>query len=245
MFSRISARYDLLNAFISLGLNRRWKDLTARACRVPSGGLALDVCAGSADIALALERRGARVVALDFSREMLLVARRKVRDRPIWIVEGDALQLPFPNRTFDAAAVGFSLRNIESLPRLLAEMARVVRPGGWVVSLETSQPPARALRLIYHAYLRLAISFTPLLSHGSAYRYLARSIFVFPPAEEIAQAFRAAGLRQVSFTRLLFGVVAIHRGQVGASDVRHSGLPCSRLHNQDCTRAHARPISSA
>jgi len=214
MFGRISARYDLLNFLISLGLNRRWKDLTARACLVPRGSLALDVCSGTADIALALAHHGARVVALDFSREMLGVARRKTAGKAISLVLGDALHLPFPDHIFEAAVVGFSLRNVESLPRLLSEMARVVRPGGRVVSLETSRPASPLALALYHAYLRLAISLTPLLSQGSAYRYLAESIFVFPPAEEIAEAFRGVGLQEVTFRRLLFGVVAIHVGRV-------------------------------
>jgi demethylmenaquinone methyltransferase/2-methoxy-6-polyprenyl-1,4-benzoquinol methylase len=214
MFGRIAGRYDLINSLISLGQNRRWKDLTARACRLPSGGLALDVCAGTGDIALAMARRGARVAALDFSAEMLAIAREKARGRPIFLVQADALDLPFADHVFDAAAVGFSLRNVASLPRLVAEMARVVRPGGWVVSLETSQPPSLVMRASYRAYLRAAISLAPLLSEGSAYRYLADTIGAFPPAEEIAEAFRAAGLRQVRFQRLLFGVVAIHAGQV-------------------------------
>jgi len=214
MFGRISSRYDLLNALISLGLNHRWKDRAAELCRVPPDGIALDVCAGTADIALALARRGARMVALDFAREMLAVGRRKALDRPVWFVQGDALKLPFPDSAFQAAVVGFSLRNVASVPRLVAEMRRVVKPGGRVVSLETSQPPSDLLRALYRAYLRFAISLTPLVSQGSAYRYLAASIFAFPGAEEIAGVFRAAGLREVSFQRLLFGVVAVHFGKV-------------------------------
>jgi len=214
MFSRIAARYDLLNALLSLGQHRRWKALAARACRVPTGGLALDVCCGTGDIALALVHLGASAVALDFSPPMLAVARRKARGHPVAFLQADALSLPFPDNTFDAAAVGFSLRNVASIPRLLSEMARVVRPGGWIVSLETSQPPSRALRAIYRAYLELVSSLTPLLSEGAAYRYLLRTILAFPPAGQIAQQFRAAGLADVSFTPLLFGAAALHTGRV-------------------------------
>jgi len=214
MFGRIAHRYDLLNFLISLGQNHRWKDRAAQACQVPPGGLALDVCAGTADIALALERRGARAAALDFAREMLTVGKRKARGRFVMFVQGDALALPFPDSTFEAAVVGFSLRNVASVLRLLCEMRRVVRPGGRVVSLETSQPPFRFVRALYRAYLKVAISLAPLLSEGSAYGYLAGSILTFPAAEEIADVFRAAGLREVSFQRLLFGVVAIHSGRV-------------------------------
>lgn len=216
MFGRIARRYDLMNSLLTLGQHRRWKDVAARACDTARGDLALDVCAGTADIALALARQGAQAVALDFSAEMLERGRRKSCARGIASVCGDALRLPFADHTFHAAAVGFSLRNVVSLPGLLSEMARVVRPGGWVVSLETSQPPSAAIRFMYHRYLRFAAGLAPLLSVGSAYRYLAETIIVFPGADEIADRLHAAGLREVSYRRLMLGAVAIHRGRVPA-----------------------------
>jgi demethylmenaquinone methyltransferase/2-methoxy-6-polyprenyl-1,4-benzoquinol methylase len=214
MFGRIARRYDLLNTLLSLGQHRRWKRLAAQACQVPPGGLALDLCCGTADIALALTRRRARAAALDFSRPMLDVGRRKSRGQPISFLQADALSLPFPDDTFHAAAIGFSLRSVASIPRLLAEMARVVRPGGWIVSLETSQPPSRLLRAIYRVYLAAAVAPAPLLPGGSAYRYLLRTILAFSPAERIADLFRAAGLTGVSYRLLLFGAAAIHTGRV-------------------------------
>lgn len=225
MFGRTARRYDLINSLLSLGQHQRWKRLAAQACRVAAGALALDVCAGTADIAIALARAEARAVALDFSGDMLAIGRAKASGHTVACVEGDALHLPFPDDAFEAAAIGFSLRNVASLPTLLGEMARVVRPGGWVVSLETSRPPVRAVRAVYHAYLRLAAALAPVLSDGQAYRYLADTIIAFLPAEEVAELFRAAGLREVSFKRLLFGAVAIHLGQVvgagGAGPVTH------------------------
>lgn len=217
MFDRIAPRYDLVNSLLSLGQHRRWKARAARLCQVPPGGRALDVCAGTGDIALALSRLGAEVVALDFAPHMLARAQERRGRQRLALVQGDALALPFRDASFEAAAVGFSLRNVFSLPGLLAEMRRVVRPGGWVVSLETSQPSSRLVQRIYHQYLRLAVSFAPLLSVGSAYRYLAQTIFAFPPADEVAGLFRAAGLEEVSHQALLLGVVAIHRGRVPRS----------------------------
>ncbi len=214
MFGRIAGRYDLLNSVLSLGQHRRWKVIAARASRVPRGGVALDVCCGTGDIALALADLGASAVGLDFSLRMLTVARRKAEGKPIALVQGDALSLPFRDDSFDAAVVGFTLRNVASIPRLLSEMARVVRPGGWVVSLETSQPACAVVRAIFRAYLEVMVALTPLLSKGAAYRYLLRTILAFPPAEEIAGQFRAAGLVEVLFTPLLLGAAAVHMGRL-------------------------------
>ncbi len=220
MFGRIAGRYDLLNSLISLGQHRRWKDLTALACRPASGRLVLDVCAGTADIAIAAARRGSKAVALDFSLPMLRLGRRKARGLPVAFVEADALRLPFCDDTFCAATIGFSLRNIAaptgdmaSIAALISELSRVVRPGGWVVSLETSQPPSRIARSAYHAYLRLAVALSPLLSEGGAYRYLLRTVTEFPPADRVADLFRAAGLRDVGYTHLLLGAAAVHTGR--------------------------------
>lgn len=214
MFGRIAGRYDLVNDLISLAQHRRWKRLAAQACRLSPGGRVLDVCAGTADIALAAAAHGARAVALDFSPEMVAIGVAKARGKPVAFVRGDALDLPFRDGSFDAAAVGFSLRNVASVPQLLREMRRVVRPGGRVVSLETSQPRCRAVRALYHLYLRCAVSLAPLVSEGPAYRYLAGTIFAFAGSEEIAALFRAAGLRDVGFTALALGAVALHVGRV-------------------------------
>jgi demethylmenaquinone methyltransferase/2-methoxy-6-polyprenyl-1,4-benzoquinol methylase len=222
MFDRIARRYDLVNSLISLGLHKGWKRLVAEAAQVPSGGLALDVCAGTGDIAVSLARKGARVVALDFSSPMMAVGRRRAAGLPVAHVRGDALLLPFPDNAFDAATIGFSLRNLISRARLFAEMARVVRPGGWLVSLETSQPPNRLIRRLYHLYLGLAITCASLIAEGAAYRYLAGTIIGFPPAEAVAKELREAGLVEVRIRRLFFGAVAVHYGQVPASATARS-----------------------
>jgi demethylmenaquinone methyltransferase/2-methoxy-6-polyprenyl-1,4-benzoquinol methylase len=181
----------------------------------------LDVCAGTADIAIAVAQRGGRAVALDFALPMLEVGRRKARTRDVAFVEADALALPFQNDTFDAATIGFGLRNIaaaagqtSAIAALLSEMARVVRPGGRVVSLETSRPPSEIVRCGYHVYLRLAVALSPLLSEGPAYRYLLRTVRTFPSAGQVADLFRAAGLTDVDYTGLVFEAAAIHTGRV-------------------------------
>jgi demethylmenaquinone methyltransferase/2-methoxy-6-polyprenyl-1,4-benzoquinol methylase len=222
MFGRIAGRYDLLNTILSLGLHRRWKRQAAAACRLPPGGLLLDVCAGTADIAIAVGRLGGGAVALDFSRPMLDIGRRKARGLRVMFAEGDALSLPFRGDMFDAAAIGFSLRNLSApggdlaaVLRALREMARVVRTNGWVVALETSQPRARVARAAYHQYVRGAVAFAPLLSERAAYQHLLKTVVAFPGAEEVADLFRTAGLVDVSYTRMLLGAAALHVGRVG------------------------------
>jgi len=213
LFGRIAPRYDALNSLLSLGRHRAWKERAALACRVPAGGLALDVCAGTGDIALSLARRGARVIAVDFSRPMLHLARQKSAGLPISFVLANALALPFADGRFEAAVAGFSLRNVASVPRLLAEMARVVRPGGRVVSLETSQPRSRLVRLLYRVYLEAAIAAASLFSERAAYRYLLRTIVAFPPAHRVADLLRRAGLVEVTTHPLLLGAAALHTGR--------------------------------
>ena len=216
LFDRIAGRYDLLNSLLSFGLHHHWKRIAAVAAAVPPGALALDVATGTGDIARALAARGAGAVGLDFSRPMLAVARRRTAGANTRFVLGDALRLPFPDDTFAAATIGFTLRNVASRPRLFSEMARVTGPGGRVLALETSQPPHHLVRAAYHAYLRAATAAAPLLSDGPAYRHLADSVIAFPGAEEIAEELRAAGLRNVQFRRLFLGVLAVHIGEVAA-----------------------------
>jgi demethylmenaquinone methyltransferase/2-methoxy-6-polyprenyl-1,4-benzoquinol methylase len=214
MFDRIARHYNLINFLISLGQQQRWKRLVAELAQAPPGGLALDVCAGTGDIARALARLGARVVALDFSREMMAIGARRAVGLPISYVQGDALALPFPDHALVAATIGFSLRNVAPRAQLFAEMSRVVRPGGRIVILETSQPPMRAVRAIFRAHITLASFLAPVLTSGAAYRYLARTIIAFPDADAIAAEMRAAGLEEVSYRRLMFGAVAVHVGRV-------------------------------
>lgn len=216
IFDRIARRYDLLTALLSLGQHARWKRLAAEACRLPPEGMALDVCAGTGDIGLDIERRGGQAVALDFSGSMLRMARGRKRRRRLAVVQADALCLPFARDAFHAAVVGFGLRYAASVPALLSEMARVVRPGGWVVSLETSQPTSLLVRVPYRLYLELVITVAGLFSQRAAYRYLLRTIVAFSPADWVAERFREAGLEDIVTTPLLLGAAAIHAGRVPA-----------------------------
>ena len=218
MFDRITPAYDRMNRLMSLGMDGSWRSLAVRASGVAPGDAALDVCCGTGDLAIelldAVSTRG-RVVGLDFSPAMLEAARRK-SSQVEW-VQGDALALPFADGEFAAATIGFGMRNLSDPLRGFAELGRVVRPGGRVVCLELTPPPAWAA-----PFARLWTDrAVPLLGRliareTDAYRYLPASVHRFPPAEELAAVMGRAGLGCVRFRRLVCGVVAVHVGTVPA-----------------------------
>ncbi len=221
MFGEIAGRYDFLNHLLSLGLDRYWRWQTVR--RVPPQGDApvLDVCTGTGDLALAYFRRtrgNAPIVAADFCPEMLVIGRQK-GDRAgangqMMFVEADAQRLPFPDDSFQIVSVAFGLRNVADTDRGLREMARVCRPGGRVAVLEFSLP-LRPLRGVYNWYFRKVL---PRIgqavsgSRSSAYDYLPASVGEFPSGEALAGRMRAAGLCEVSFSPLTFGVATLYVG---------------------------------
>jgi demethylmenaquinone methyltransferase/2-methoxy-6-polyprenyl-1,4-benzoquinol methylase len=215
MFGRIVPRYDLLNRLMSLGMDGRWRR-TAAAAAQPTGGLALDVGAGTGDMALELHRQGAaRVVGVDFSAEMLAAARSKAgtTDNPhlSWAL-ADALHLPFRDGTFDCVTSAFLLRNLADLRAGLAEMARVLKPGGRLVCLDMTQPPPGLLGGLHRLYFnRLAPPLAGVISGDpGAYRYLPNSLKGFPDASELTALLTDIGLTEVRVRRLGGGTVALH-----------------------------------
>ena len=210
MFDRIAPVYDLMNRVMTAGLDGRWRRLTARSVVRP-GDRVLDGCCGTGDLALADERAGGRVVGLDFSERMLERARRK--SASIEWVRGDLLELPFEDASFEAATVGFGVRNVADLVRSLRELRRVLRPGGRLGILEITEP--RGLlrpfyRLWFYGIVPLLVG--RVLRGGSAYSYLPASVRRFPGPDELAALLRDAGFEDVSFRLLAGGIVALHRG---------------------------------
>jgi demethylmenaquinone methyltransferase / 2-methoxy-6-polyprenyl-1,4-benzoquinol methylase len=218
MFDRISPTYDRMNMLMSMGRDGRWRRLAVRRSGIRPGGSALDVCCGTGDLAIELRRvvgPSGRVVGLDFSPGMLSLA--AVKCPAVEWVQGDALDLPFADATFDAATVGFGVRNLSDLDRGFAELARVVRPGGRVVCLEMSTPPAPVRPFSQLWTDRGVPVLGRLVAHDpGAYRYLPESVHRFPPAPEVADVMRRAGLVDVGYRRLMLGVVALHAGTVPA-----------------------------
>ncbi|HLU40242.1 MAG TPA: ubiquinone/menaquinone biosynthesis methyltransferase [Planctomycetota bacterium] len=217
LFARVASRYDLTNDVLSLGVHRAWRRRVVRAARVGVGDRVLDVCCGTGDVALALRATGARVVGVDFCMPMLARAAAKATGTGIRYAAGDALRLPFPDATFDAATVAFGVRNLADPCAGLREMVRVCRPGGRVVVLEFCRPRVPVVATLYGCYFRNVM---PRLGawvsgdrHG-AYRYLQRTVEAFPERDAFLAWMRAAGLRDPGYTTVSFGIAAVYAGTV-------------------------------
>ena len=218
MFSNIANRYDLLNHLLSANVDKRWRRIVATKVRErisSSGACVLDVACGTGDLSLTLfETTGARVVGTDFCRPMLAVAAGKVSSQ-VPLIEGDALRLPFRSGSFDAVTIGFGLRNLSNVENGLAELCRVVKPGGWVAVLEFSNPCNAIFRTVFGLYFRKVL---PMLGGAisgslSAYAYLPASVQKFPDQEQLALLLEQAGFDQVEFENLTGGIAALHLGR--------------------------------
>jgi demethylmenaquinone methyltransferase / 2-methoxy-6-polyprenyl-1,4-benzoquinol methylase len=207
MFDRIAPVYDLMNRAMTVGLDRRWRRLTAESV-VKSDNDVLDACCGTGDLALAAERAGGRVTGVDFAERMLERARRK--STSIDWVQGDLIALPFPDASFDAATVGFGIRNVEDLEAGLRELARVLRPGGRLGCLEITRPQG-ALRPFFRLWFEGLVPLGgKVLPGGAAYTYLPASVRRFPGPGDLADAMRRAGFARVGWRLLGGGIVSLH-----------------------------------
>ena len=207
MFDRIAPVYDAMNRAMTLGLDRRWRRLAARAV-VRRGEKILDACCGTGDLALAGRAAGGDVVGVDFSEAMLARARRKAPEME-W-VQADAAALPFPDESFDAVTVGFGIRNLADLEGGLRELARVLKPGGRLGCLEITRPRG-ILRPFFRVWFDgLVPAAGKVLPGGAAYSYLPASVRRFPGPEDLAAAMRRAGFGQVGWRLLGGGIVALH-----------------------------------
>ncbi len=227
MFGAIAPRYDLANTLLSAGMHRRWKRAAVRLLGVPPGGRAVDVCCGTGDLALMLARQvGPRgqVVGIDFSGEMLRIARRRAVAAGVGAMcrfaEGDAERLALPDRGFDAATVGFGLRNVVHPDAALRELRRALRPGGRVGVLEFSRPRNLVVRSLYDLY---SFSLMPRLGrlasrHADAYLYLPASIRTWPDQEGFAAMMTQAGFERVWYHEFMTGIAVLHVGTRGGVD---------------------------
>ena len=212
MFDRIAPVYDAMNRLMTAGLDRRWRAATVREA-VRAGDRVLDACCGTGDLAVAALHAGAgEVVGLDFSERMLERARRK-EPRIEWL-RGDVLALPFDDASFDAATVGFGIRNVDDLGAGLGELRRVLKPGGRLGILEITTPRGALAPFFRLWFDRVIPLLGRVLPGGRAYTYLPASVRRFPRPEELAAILRDAGFGEVRFRLFAGGIVALHVGEV-------------------------------
>jgi demethylmenaquinone methyltransferase/2-methoxy-6-polyprenyl-1,4-benzoquinol methylase len=222
MFASIAHRYDLLNHLLSLNIDRGWRRRVADLLRPAPGGLVLDCCTGTADLALAfraLSGDATPIIGTDFCRPMLEIGQRKLKrahgTAPVRLLEADTQRLPFATQTFDVVTVAFGLRNVADTARGLDEMFRVARPGGRVAVLEFSKPRGGPLAAAYatffrHVLPRVGQALAP--NGDGAYDYLPTSVQQFPEGEAMCELLRARGLVDVTQTPLTAGIATLYLG---------------------------------
>ena len=230
MFDAIAARYDLLNHVLSGGLDRWWRARAVRTLRLRGDETVLDLCTGTADLAIALRRRrggAARVIGIDFAARMLQHAARKLHARGlgdrIGLVRGDAMCIPLPQASVDAAAIAFGIRNVEDPRRTLQELHRVVRPGGRIAILEFGMPTLPGVGALYRWYFQCVLPRVGRLvsRHDSAYAYLPASVGAFPSGTAFRELLDEAGFVDTAEGRMLLGVVCLYRGTRGCPTGLH------------------------
>lgn len=221
-FNSIAKRYDLMNTLMSFGLDKGWRRRAVITVEAKPGMHILDVCCGTGQLSIELaETMGetGKVTGLDFSENMLGKARDNLQSFPyqsrIELMQGDAMQLPFADNTFDGATVGWGLRNLPNLEQGVKEMLRVVKPGSMVVSLDMAKPTLPIFKQVYWLYFNKLVPLMGKIWAGKAkaYQYLHDSAVEFPPQQELAQIFARCGLIETRYQNLLGGVVAIVSGR--------------------------------
>lgn len=210
LFSTIADRYDLITAVLSYGQDARWKRMLVTRAQVQPGERALDLACGTGDIGFAVADRGARVVGLDITHRMLQLAIAKSRRASF--VTGDMTSLPFPARAFDLVTTGYGLRNVPDLNAAIDEIARVLRPGGRLLSLDFNRPEPALIRAAYLSYLTVVGAALGWLLHRDpdTYRYIPASIRRYPGAAGVAELLSARGFTNVRVVPLLFGLMTLH-----------------------------------
>lgn len=220
VFEKISENYDKMNSVISFQQHIKWRKDTMKRMNVQPGSIALDVCCGTADWTVALADAvgpTGEVTGLDFSQNMLNVGIEKVKDlglKQVKLIHGNAMQLPFPDNSFDYVTIGFGLRNVPDYLQVLKEMHRVVKPGGIAVCLETSQPTLIGYKQLYYFYFRFVMPlFGKLLAKSyREYAWLHESARDFPGMRELARMFEQAGFKEVKYKPYSGGAAAVHIG---------------------------------
>ncbi|MNW50455.1 Demethylmenaquinone methyltransferase [compost metagenome] len=219
VFQSIAPKYDIMNDILSFRRHKAWRKFTMAKMNMSQGDSAVDLCCGTCDWTISMaQASGGHITGLDFSENMLEFGRRKVEESKltdnITLVQGNAMELPFEDNSFDYATIGFGLRNVPDLYQVLSEMKRVVKPGGMVVCLELSKPTWQPFKGLYYFYFQKVL---PLLGKLLAkryeqYKWLPESLAQFPGREELKQTFSEIGLADVQAYPLTGGIAALHIG---------------------------------
>jgi demethylmenaquinone methyltransferase/2-methoxy-6-polyprenyl-1,4-benzoquinol methylase len=220
LFNRIAERYDLINDLQSAGLHRVWKKWLWLLARPRRGDQILDLCTGTGDIAFLFADRGHEVTALDFSAEMLAVARRRrTYSQHVTLLEADAMNAPFPDESFDVITMGYGLRNLSDCGKALAEMKRLLKPGGRVLVLEFGKPDNPLLRAAYYVYLHVAVPLFGRLFCGdrAAYAYILESLRHYPGQRGVRDLMAAIGLSNTRVTNFFGGTMSINYAEKPSS----------------------------
>jgi demethylmenaquinone methyltransferase / 2-methoxy-6-polyprenyl-1,4-benzoquinol methylase len=216
MFDDVAARYDLVNDVLSMGRDRSWRKVVAKAVGASRGERVLDVAAGTGTSSASFTAAGADCVACDFSLGMLHQGARQRGGAAVGgvrFVAGDALALPFADESFDAVTISFGLRNVHDVDAALRDLLRVTKPGGRLVICEFSSPVWTPFRRVYDGYLGIMPPIVKKVSSNpDSYVYLAESIRAWPAQQELASRIAAAGWKRVAWRNLTGGIVAVHRG---------------------------------
>lgn len=215
LFSTIADRYDFITVLLSYGQDRRWKRRLVALARISAGTSALDLACGTGDITFAVAGEGARTIGLDITPRMLQIARAKpaaVLHPRAAFVAGDMMGLPFPSGRFDLVTTGYGLRNVPHLATAIAEIHRVLRPGGRLLSLDFNRPANAALRALYLTYLTVVGSAVGFVLHRDpdTYRYIPESIRHYPGAAAVCELARRQGFASCEYLPVLGGLMAIH-----------------------------------
>jgi demethylmenaquinone methyltransferase/2-methoxy-6-polyprenyl-1,4-benzoquinol methylase len=221
VFESIAPKYDVMNDILSFRRHKAWRKFTMRKMNVKEGNTAIDLCCGTCDwtISIARASKSGSVIGLDFSRNMLDYGAVKINrlelDKQISLVEGNAMELPYPDNSFDYATIGFALRNVPDLRQVIREMQRVVKPGGLVVSLELSKPTWQPFKAIYYFYFQRLLPLLGkwLVKRYEQYKWLPESLVQFPDHKQLAVIFREVGLTSVEAYPLTGGIAALHMGR--------------------------------
>ena len=210
LFATIADRYDLITRLLSYGQDARWKAKLVALAEVRPGERALDLACGTGDIASAVAERGARTIGLDITHRMLQLA--ALRSSRVSLITGDMTSLPFRSDSFDLVTTGYGLRNVPDLDAAIAEIARVLKPRGRLLSLDFNRPESTVVRTAYLAYLTVVGSTLGWLLHRDAdtYRYIPASIRRYPGARGVADKMVARGFTNVRIVPLLFGLMTLH-----------------------------------